>query len=609
MQINSASQYSIGALFSSNIFFTIPKYQREYTWGQSQWAALYDDLIENEQGYFIGSIICISKSVDSAKIAPLEVVDGQQRLTTICLLMAALYHEFEKHKKLMTDDQNHLAYEVKIKLRKNDSKDGLTLTPQDQNHNRDDFIYLMREAGILDGLKDASKPNYYGLRNIKRCYDFFINQIQKDVDESDNPIDALFKIKDLVFSAILVKIEVGSHADAYVMFESLNNRGISLTAVDLMKNAALARSEQSGLDPDKCFEKWQKILEYITSDYSTQERFFRFHYNAFRTEINQPFRTVGEPQYPLGDLATKSNLLRIYIKLMDHDLLELLDSIRDSAKIYHQFLSMPDVETRFKQEFKDLNNIKGVSGYIILLYIIRKQDILEIEDSQISRIAEFLTKFFVRRNLTDTPPTRDLNRLFMKFINIIEEKLLKGEKLENELYSYLILNSASDTVFRTKLAGDVYLENADATRYILCKLTESSMTRETWTDLWERKHAGNKMIYMWTIEHIFPEGNNIPQCWVDMIADGNSQKATELRNKYCHKLGNLTITGFNSDLSNMSFIKKRDRVNENNNYIGYKNGLSINKDLESKESWTVEDIERRTDKMVSTCLELFRLMP
>ena len=197
----------------------------------------------------------------------------------------------------------------------------------------------------------------------------------------------------------------------------------------------------------------------------------------------------------------------------------------------------------------------------------------------------------------------------MKFINIIEEKLLKGEKLENELYSYLILNSASDTVFRTKLAGDVYLENADATRYILCKLTESSMTRETWTDLWERKQAGNKMIYMWTIEHIFPEGNNIPQCWVDMIADGDSQKATELRNKYCHKLGNLTITGFNSDLSNMSFIKKRDRVNEKNNYIGYKNGLSINKDLESKESWTVEDIERRTDKMVSICFELFILMP
>ena len=608
MQINSANQYGVGPLFSSNLYFSIPKYQREYTWGQSNWSALYDDLIENDMGYFIGSIICIPNSTDSAQIIPLEVVDGQQRLTTISLLMAALYSKFKEYSSEMSEDQNHEVYEIKSRLSKPKAANGLIVSPQDQNHNREDFIYVMREAGILGGLDDTKKPAYFGIRNIKRCYEFFRNQIQKDVDESEDPLSKLFSIKETILSAIMVKIEVASHSDAYVMFEALNNRGSSLTAVDLMKNAALARSEKSGMRPEECFDKWQNILDLISSDYTAQERFFRFHYNAFRSEINTPFRT-GDSTYPLGDIATKSNLLKIYIRLIDTDLIGFLESIKTSARIYNQFLTTSDSESRYLDEFKDLNNIKGVSGYIILLYLIRNQEKLGLTDEQIKSITRFLSKFFVRRNLTDVPPTRDVNRMFMKLISVIEEKALVREELEQEIYSFLISNSASDEVFEAKLSGDIYTDNTDATRYILCKLAESMMTKETWTDLWEKKQSGKNMIYVWTIEHIFPEGNNVPKDWVDMISDGDPKKASEYRDEYCHKLGNLTVTGYNSDLSNMSFKKKRDRTNENKKYIGYRNGLEINHDLASKESWKIDDIKERTDRLIQACMEMFDLKP
>lgn len=92
--IKSVHDYQIDDVFKKDAGFcyVIPKYQREYTWGQYQWKDLYDDICENDNGYFIGSIICIDNSSDAFQTKELEVVDGQQRLTTLCLLLTAIYN-------------------------------------------------------------------------------------------------------------------------------------------------------------------------------------------------------------------------------------------------------------------------------------------------------------------------------------------------------------------------------------------------------------------------------------------------------------------------------------------------------------------------------------
>lgn len=92
-----------------------------------------------------------------------------------------------------------------------------------------------------------------------------------------------------------------------------------------------------------------------------------------------------------------------------------------------------------------------------------------------------------------------------------------------------------------------------------------------------------------------------------MISDGDKEKAKELQEKYVHCLGNLTLTRFNSNLSDKPFKDKRDAEDKSGKYIGYKNGLGLNEDLKDEETWTVEKIEARTDKLVKQILELFKL--
>lgn len=139
------------------------------------------------------------------------------------------------------------------------------------------------------------------------------------------------------------------------------------------------------------------------------------------------------------------------------------------------------------------------------------------------------------------------------------------------------------------------------TRFILTALAESSVTKEM-KGLWERYPSGN---YVWTIEHVFPQGENIPQGWVDMIGDGDKAAAQSIQAELVHTLGNLTISGYNSKLSNMSFIEKRDRKDSNGTNVGYRNGLNLNEDLVSVDKWTRKQIEDRTIKLIDLALDAF----
>ena len=125
-----------------------------------------------------------------------------------------------------------------------------------------------------------------------------------------------------------------------------------------------------------------------------------------------------------------------------------------------------------------------------------------------------------------------------------------------QLNSNLFPSPASNDTFQRNLEGPIYEENTAVTRFILCALAEQDMTKENWVDLWHKE----KRRFVWTTEHIFPQGENIPQPWINMIAGGDEEKAKELQQTHVHKLGNLTVSGFNSALGNKSFEDKRDRM-------------------------------------------------
>lgn len=605
--IQSVNKYHIYEIFSADgkFYYSIPKYQREYTWGPREWEALYDDISENNNEYFIGSIICIP--LGDAINPYMEVIDGQQRLTTISLLLTALYCRLKEYKDDLSEDDEDILPSMRKVLKSSLSPNEMKVVPQVQNYNKDDYDVVMYENGLRKSV--ATKHAYYPLRKIYKCYKYYLDRIDKELEGKDvNAAISLLKEKyDKVKQAMLVKIEVSSHSDAYVLFESLNNRGTPLTAIDLMKNLIMARAESNNLTIDDCFNRWQLLLSNLSDDYGVQERFFRQYYNAFKHKLNEPFMSEEDKKKdPLGVIATRSNLLNIFEALINKDLPGFLDDILVCGEIYSWLILQDGDETTFRSTLEDLDHIQGAPSYLLLMFLIKNKTDLGINDNQINNLIRLLAKYFVRRNVTDYPNTRDLTRIFMDIISKIEEGGLVGDAVMTTIIDILSSpnNCASDEQLEKSLKGDVYKDNVGATRYILCKLAESAMTQESWTDLWKRT---DKKVFVWTIEHIFPEGDNIPQCWVDMIANGDRKLADQYREDYTHKIGNLTITGYNSTLGNKSFEEKRDRKSKDGQrFIGYKNGLEINKEIAQKQQWTIDDIQKRTDDLVTELLKVYK---
>lgn len=612
--IKTVAHPTVAEIFSINdsTVFRIPKYQREYTWGTGEWDAIFNDVTDNDLGYFLGSYICVD---DGSKPNELELIDGQQRFTTIILLLTALYEKLYHLKDQMDFDELtdlvNLKSELAIKKQMY-SSDGKKTTEylqrlilQKQNSNEEDFSYLLSNKQIISA--QVAKPNYFGLRKIAKAYRHFGKLIDEEVNEikeekpSASEVGILFGIVRRFEHAVLVKIEVDTNQDAYMLFESLNHRGVPLSALDLIKNTLISQAANED-DADNSYEIWKQILNNVgQDDYAVEERFFRQYYNAFREELNKPYES-SDKKYYLGYLATRTTLLDIYEKMIKSDYKRLLNDLLDKSKVYSLITNNADETKLYSPALQDLERISGAPSYILLLYIISNQKEMGLSDDNINEIIHVLITFFVRRNVTDVPNTRKLTQLFID--TIADSKSSQGKGVVNIIQNKLKSVSAPDDLFESKLRGSIYDENPEATRFLLCSIEAQHQTKEIYSDLWSRDNS-NK--YVWTIEHIFPEGDNIPQAWVDMIADGDKELAKQYLLDYVHTLGNLTITGYNQNLSNMPFEQKRDRKSKDKTkYIGYRNGLFLNQSVVNEDKWTVDKIKDRTDMLVKILLDMYK---
>tara|TARA_R110001583_G_scaffold153666_2_gene305384 strand:- start:1271 stop:3082 length:1812 start_codon:yes stop_codon:yes gene_type:complete len=598
--IKSVNNYPVSTLLKveADVVYAIPRYQREYKWGKGSWDNLFDDLLENELNYFLGSIICINQSNDAIGTQQLELVDGQQRMTTLSILLAAAYSIFsndayldgldDDDKQDLINDRLNLKYKLVLKNHKTSPR----LIPQVQNDNQKDYYAVLKMAGIL---KDADIVPNAGNRRVFKAYRHFCGRIAEFLKNQPNKLESLITLIDKINSATLVKIEVANHSDAYTLFESLNNRGVPLTAVDLIKNKLLAKLEhQQPGEIDEHFKQWQKVIKALGDDYALQERYFRQYYNGFKPELKS---IVSVP------VATKSNLMNVYEKLINHDAQEFLNNTLTSALLYKQIRAreaIPD-QPKLSRLLLQLNRAQAAPAYVFLLFIFSRKLVMGLDEADFEKIVQLLIRFFVRRNNTDTPATRDLTPLFMALVEKVVS--LKGDEVYNTLLNGLLKVSADNETFKKHLSGNLYDDNKAVCRFVLCAIEENRMTRESERDLWQMKGAQ----FIWTIEHIFPQGKNIPQSWVDMMAKGDVALANQYRESHVHKLGNLTISGYNSKLGTKGFIDKRDRLDDKKRPVGYNNSLYLNEKLAKANEWSVEAIDERTQELVDRVVELFDL--
>lgn len=294
-------------------------------------------------------------------------------------------------------------------------------------------------------------------------------------------------------------------------------------------------------------------------------------------------------------------MIRVYETLLGHGLQHIVDTLVAASKIYGRINCVVELDQpeSLDRAFQRLMRAQGAPSYVLVMWLMSKQSELEMTEGHIEAVVELLTSFFVRRNLTGYPQTYALAKLFMTTIDAVGTA--RGDGVAEVVGAKLNAASASDGEFRDRLLGRIYEENTDVARFVLATLAEDAMTKETRVDLWRQE----KNRFVWTIEHILPQGENLPAEWQEML--GGEAVAAQVQEEHKHRLGNLTITAYNSNLGNKSFPEKRERQDAKGRHIGYRNGLSLNVDLATRESWTPEDIENRTAELAARVMERFPL--
>lgn len=565
--------------------YVIPPYQREYSWQRDQWDELFDDIQESDEGYFLGSMICILKTEDSYQI--IDVVDGQQRLTTLSLLLLAIYKTIKELRKNHEEIKNKISDDRKLSkvwLAFNDyfvsdDEENIRLLPSIQNFNRDDYNYLVK-TNILDK-NDINKPKYFENRRINKAFVYLCKRIT-DILQNKNPsqqLDELLSLHNKISTASVVRIDTEDEASAFILFESINNRGTSLLPMDLIKNsliASLQKKDNQINDPQRTNEVWQTIIKNINNSKS-QISYLRHFYQAFKPVGNLFNATKGT------DKITKTKLIPVYTEAIRNNADEILRNLTDKSEIYKIFIYPDQIKDcpsyeKYTNKLTDLHKLSAIPSYTLLLYLFS-----QYPDKDFSKLLQYLEKWFIIRHLTNIPTA---NRLDDIFINLVKTQLKEydEQKLIDELRKFLPRQERIKADLQDK---NLYDDNPNLVRYLLIYLEKMHRTAENQTDFWKEK---SKKVPIWSVEHIYPQ---TPK---DGEWDNNCKPLL-------HSLGNLTLSAYNSNLSNRSFNQKA-HIQENGKDIGLKSGnVKINDYLQNKTEWTAEDIKERGDILIEQFLQ------
>lgn len=574
-----------------SVIYSIPIYQREYSWKKDHCGELLSDIIENEKKYFVGSIIWVKDTN--------EIIDGQQRLTSLNLLLIAIF------RKSCAFNEDESICSMRIDLKRMLVCDGKNrLIPQQQGKNREDFEYLINKYILR---KPCAVPQYFGNRRVSQNFKFFTDAIK---DYTSKQLCDLF---DKICFLTFISAKVDDPQTAFTLFETMNNRGMELSAIDLIKSSYISQTNDKN-----SITNWETLISILGNE-NNQEQFLRNNYNAFRKEYNGIQGVVNsETRYGIANKATRSNVIKIYNKLVANE--NFMEDLTLNAKFNSLLTGEENVTIEvcdaFREYFKKFRNANATSAFMLLLFLLKKQIPFGFSEEQMSSIFEYILKFFIRRNLTNIPSTGALPQIQMDIISTINsQENVDFDFVYSTIRNHLSVKSATNTVLADVLRGDIYDSNRDMTRYLLCSLCKAKETNERqMIDFWEKREDK----YIWTIEHILPEGNkdasNTPKEWIDMIRSGDvqyknysDQKIIELVKEYRHKIGNLTMTGYNSSLGNRPFEEKKEWKNSAGDPIGYNNGLNLNEYVYRQNAWYISNIIYRTKELVSVIMKSLSL--
>ncbi len=530
--------------------FVVPIYQRVYSWEKEQCEQLWDDIIkiggnDKMNGHFIGSILYVR--VDDTHSSPLLIIDGQQRLTTITLLLIALRDHLNDEDEFL-EKFSHQKIQNRYLINsdeKGDKKFKLFLSEPD----RDTLLSLIDE-----NKRKPSEPSLKIMENFK----LFEEWIRKNTDK----LETIFKGLDKLM-VVEISLERGKD-NPQLIFESMNSTGKDLTQTDLIRNYILM-----GLEPEKQEIFYKKYWRAMEEDFKQNETLFNQfvrHYLTIKTRdipnINKVYEAFKRYQQEWG-IETEA----------------LLQDLQKYCGFFCQI--------KFKKEDdKDLNKALGflvdlemdvVYPLLLELYSDYKDGVLSNQDF-ISII--YLTESYICRRTVYGLGTNGVNKIFASFT----KKINKDQYLESIKAHFLSLETTKgkfpkDSEFKNLfITIDFY--HFKKTKYFLERL-ENFDTKEP-VDTQEC-----------TIEHIMPQ--ILTEEWKRDL--GENFKA--IHEKYLHTIGNLTLTGYNEKYSNNSFQEKRNMEKGFN-----QSPLRLNQGLR-EESFGEEEIKKRANDLADFALKIW----
>ncbi|GAA7290322.1 DUF262 and DUF1524 domain-containing protein [Helicobacter pylori] len=535
---------------SQNNQFVIPIYQRLYSWKKEQCEQLWDDIIkiggnDKMNGHFIGSILYVRDGITHSN-NPLLIIDGQQRLTTITLLFIALRNHSSDEVKILEKFSREKIESYLINSNKDgDKKFRLILSESD----RDTLLSLID--------KNKRKPSEPSAKIVEN-FELFEKWIRKNTDKLETIFKGLEKLM-----IVWIALEKGKD-DPQLIFESMNSKGIELTQTDLTRNYIIMETEV-GKQEDFYNQYWRAMEEDFKQNEKLFDRFVR-HYLTIKT----------------GKIPNEKRVYEAFKDYQQKEGIEIEDLLKDLQKYCGYFCRI-----KFKKEAdKDLNKALSflvdlerdvVYPLLLELYsdysdgVLSKQDFIPII---------YLTESYLCRRAVCGLGANSLNKVFPSFTKHIQKDEY-SESLKAH-FGYLTEKQRFPN-------NDEFKDCFITIDFYHFKKNEYFFERLENFDRKERVYT-----HEYTIEHIMPQ--TLTEEWKRDL--GENFKA--IHEKYLHTIGNLTLTGYNSEYSNKSFQDKRDMKE------GFKDSpLRLNQGLRDLESFGEEKIKKRANDLADLALKIW----
>lgn len=538
--------------------FVIPIYQRTYSWTEQQCRQFWDDIMragssETIAAHFIGSVVYIEKGLyQVSSQSPLLVIDGQQRLTTAMLLLEAL----SRH---LGDSEPIEGFSAK-KLR-----NYYLLNPLEDGERGYKLILTQTDKDSLLALVTQKPLPIDGSLRIQENFDFFDTQIAQLGGNLEQLCRGLAKV-------IIVDIALSRDQDnPQLIFESMNSTGKALSQADLIRNFVLM-----GLDPNHQTELYQDHWRPMEVEFGQEG------YGDYFDSFMRHYLTVKTGDIPRIDGvydAFKQHAHKVEVVAAGVD--ALVADIHSFARYFCAMALGKEADKQLATAFKDVRELKVDVAYPFLLELYHDYSQGQLKHDDFYSAVRLLEAYVFRRAICAIP-TNSMNKTFATF----HKALNKERYLESIKAHFLSLPTykrfPSDEEFKRELIHrDLY--NFRSRSYWLRRLEN-----------FERKERVS--LHDYTIEHIMPQNENLSTQWKNELgADWARVHATLL-----HTLGNLTLTGYNSEYSDRPFAEKRDMQG------GFKQSpLVLNEGLGFVELWDEEAIKSRATKLANHAVKVW----